>query len=206
MIDLTVNEYLDLLKSDAPAPGGGSASAFTGAQGMALVMMVANLTVGREKYKENWDVNEKVLKDAGLVMKGLVNAIREDTESYTEVMKAYGMKKDTEEEKALRSKAVREATLEATKVPFSAMELAIEGLKIAEKLVGKSNPNCSSDLGVAALMLSALAKGAWLNVLTNLPGIKDPDLEKVFKHRGEEIFKETEALAGRIYEEVKNNM
>ena len=52
MIEHTLKDYLDALKSSAPAPGGGSASALAGAQGVALVMMVANLTVGREKYKE----------------------------------------------------------------------------------------------------------------------------------------------------------
>lgn len=206
MLNLTVNEYLDILKSDEPAPGGGSASAFTGAQGMALVMMVANLTFGKEKYKEFWDVNEKVLKDANIILKEIATKIEEDTESYKEVMKAYLMKKDTDSEKALRTKAIREATLEATKVPFSVMELAISGLKVAKTIVGKSNPNCSSDLGVAALMLLAMLKGAWLNVLTNLPGVKDPDMEKMFKDSGERIYKEAESLANEIYEEVKNNL
>ena len=206
MLNLTVNEYLDILKSDEPAPGGGSASAFTGAQGMALVMMVANLTFGKEKYKEFWDVNEKVLKDANIILKEIATKIEEDTESYKEVMKAYLMKKDTDSEKALRTKAIREATLEATKVPFSVMELAISGLKVAKTIVGKSNPNCSSDLGVAALMLLAMLKGAWLNVLTTLPGVKDPDMEKMFKDKGERIYKEAESLANEIYEEVKNNL
>lgn len=206
MLDLRVNEYLELLKSDAPAPGGGSASAFTGAQGMALVMMVANLTIGRERYKEFWEVNEKVLRDGDSVLKELSKKIEEDTESYKEVMKAYAMKKDTEEEKALRAEAIKEAVLLATKVPFSVMELAIDGLNIAKTIVGKSNLNCASDLGVSALMFLAMLKGAWLNVLTNLPGIKNPDMEISFKDKGEKIYKEAEALANSIYEEVKNNL
>lgn len=206
MLDLKVKDYLDLLKSDAPAPGGGSASALMGAQGMALIMMVANLTVGREKYKEFWLVCDEALKKGGKIMADLTEIVEEDTEAYNKVMKAYGMAKDSDAEKALRNKAIRKAMIGATEVPFRAMGICLEGLKTGKSLVGKSNPNCSSDLGVGALGLLACAKGVYLNVLTNLPGIKDPDLEKDFEMRGKKLYAEAESLANSIYDMVKESL
>ena len=48
----TIQEYLDVLSSKAPVPGGGGASALAGALGGALGMMVANLTIGNKKYAD----------------------------------------------------------------------------------------------------------------------------------------------------------
>ena len=206
MIEHTLKDYLDELKSSAPAPGGGSASALAGAQGVALVMMVANLTVGREKYKEQEALCQQSLKEGAIVMEGLIQAIHEDTQAYNQVMAAYQLPKETEEEKALRSKAIREATLVATQVPYDAMKLSVKGLELAKSLVGKSNPNCSSDLGVAALNLLACGQGVWLNILTNLSGIKDPEREQSFRDGGMKLYQQTETLAHEIYEEVKNGL
>lgn len=195
--------YLDLLKSDAPAPGGGSASALSGAQGMALIMMVANLTKGREAYKDHWSLCEKALKDGNQIMEQLIACIEKDTAAYTQVMDAYQLPKDTEDQKEVRKMAIREATLGATQVPFDAMVLTLEGLKVADSLVGKSNPNCSSDLGVAALNLLACGQGVWLNILTNLSGIKNPEKEKEFETKGRSLFQETKDLAEDIYKRVE---
>lgn len=203
MMNQSLRGYLDLLKSDAPAPGGGSASALSGAQGMALIMMVANLTKGREAYKDHWSLCEKALKDGNQIMEQLIACIEKDTAAYTQVMDAYQLPKDTEDQKEVRKMAIREATLGATQVPFDAMVLTLEGLKVADSLVGKSNPNCSSDLGVAALNLLACGQGVWLNILTNLSGIKNPEKEKEFETKGRSLFQETKDLAEDIYKRVE---
>lgn len=203
MMNQSLRGYLDLLKSDAPAPGGGSASALSGAQGMALIMMVANLTIGREAYKEHWSLCEKALKDGGHIMEELILCIDKDTAAYNQVMKAYQLPKTNDDEKESRKMAIREATLGATQVPYDAMVLAFEGLKVADSLVGKSNPNCSSDLGVAALNLLACGQGVWLNILTNLSGIKNPEKEKEFETQGAILFLEIKNLAQDIYKRVE---
>jgi len=203
MMNQSLRGYLDLLKSNAPAPGGGSASALSGAQGMALIMMVANLTNGREAYKEHWGLCEKALEDGNRIMEELISCIEKDTAAYNQVMKAYQLPKESQEEKELRKMAIREATLVATQVPFDAMVLTLEGLKVADSLVGKSNPNCSSDLGVAALNLLACGQGVWLNILTNLSGIKNPEKEKEFETQGKLLFQQTKALAEDIYKRVE---
>lgn len=203
MMNKSLGEYLNLLKSNAPAPGGGSASALSGAQGMALVMMVANLTNGRETCKEYWELCEKALKDGSRIMEELILCIEKDTEAYNQVMKAFQLPKENDDEKEIRKMAIRGATLVATQVPFEAMVLTLEGLKVAESLVGKSNPNCSSDLGVAALNLLACGQGVWLNILTNLSGIKNPEKEKEFETQGKLLFRQIKELAEDIYNRVE---
>ena len=206
LVDLTIKDYLSVLKTDAPAPGGGSVSALSGAQGMALVIMVAELTLGREKYEQYQEICEKGKIEANRVLALLIEGIDRDTEAYNLVCDAFKLPKSSDEEKAARSRSICDATFVATLVPFETMELGLDGLRIAMSLVGRSNPNCSSDLGVAALNLIACIKGAWLNVLTNLPGLKDPEKEEDYRNRGKYIYEESIKLAENIYEEVAKNL
>ena len=202
LVEMTVNTYLDVLKSDAPAPGGGSVSALSGAQGIGLALMVCDLTIGKEKYADYQEVC-LAAKEAGIsVYNRLVEAIDKDTEAFNLVSAAFKMPKETDEEKAARKQAIADGTLVATQVPFETMEIAFEGLKIVETLEGKSNPNASSDLGVAALNLMSAIRGAWLNVKINLPGVKDEEAAKAFVEKGEAILAEAEKLAAPIYERV----
>lgn len=201
LVDLTVKDYLDVLKSDAPAPGGGSVSALSAAQGVGLVAMVADLTIGKEKYAE-YDEACRAAKEKALSLYAqLVDGIDKDTEAFNKVSAAYKLPKDSDEQKAARSAAVRAANVGATEVPFETVKLCLEGLKVTETIVGKSNPNAASDLGVAALNLLAGIKGAWLNVKINLPGIKDEELKAKFEG-GAELVAEAEAIAKEIYEKV----
>lgn len=201
LVDLTVKDYLDVLKSDAPAPGGGSVSALSAAQGVGLVAMVADLTIGREKYAE-YDEACRTAKEKALdLYTQLVEGIDKDTEAFNKVSAAYKLPKDTDEQKAARSAAIRAANVGATEVPFETVKLCFEGLKVTETIVGKSNPNAASDLGVAALNLLAGLKGAWLNVKINLPGIKDEELKAKFES-GAELVAEAEIIAKDIYEKV----
>ena len=198
LVDLKLNEYLDVLKSDAPAPGGGSVSALAGAQGVALFMMVSDLTIGRAKYAEFEDTCTKAKAKGEKLYSELFDGIDKDTEAYNLVSAAFKMPKDTDEAKAARSKAIADATLIATEVPFHNMELCFAGLETAKELAGHSNPNAASDLGVAALNLLAGVKGAWLNVKINLPGVKDEEKKAEFTAAGEKILAESEKLASEI--------
>ena len=202
LVEMTVNTYLDVLKSDAPAPGGGSVSALSGAQGIGLALMVCDLTIGKEKYADYQEVCLAAKEQGISVYNRLVEAIDKDTEAFNLVSAAFKMPKETDEEKAARKQAIADGTLVATQVPFETMEIAFEGLKIVETLEGKSNPNASSDLGVAALNLMSAIRGAWLNVKINLPGVKDEEAAKAFVEKGEAIIAEAEKLAAPIYERV----
>ena len=201
LVDMTVKDYLDLLKSDAPAPGGGSVSALSAAQGVGLVAMVADLTIGREKYAEYEEVCKVAKEEALKLYSAFMEGIDKDTEAFNKVSAAYKLPKNTDEEKAARSAAIREANVGATEVPFETVKLCLDGLKITETMVGKSNPNAASDLGVAALNLLSGIRGAWLNVKINLPGIKDEALKAKFE-TGEAMVDEAYVISKRIYEEV----
>ena len=198
---MTVKDYLDLLKSDAPAPGGGSVSALSAAQGVGLVAMVADITIGREKYAEYEEVCKVAKEEALKLYSAFIEGIDKDTEAFNKVSAAYKLPKNTDEEKAARSAAIREANVGATEVPFETVKLCLDGLKITETMVGKSNPNAASDLGVAALNLLSGIRGAWLNVKINLPGIKDEALKAKFE-TGEAMVDEAYVISKRIYEEV----
>lgn len=201
LVDMTVKNYLDVLKSEAPAPGGGSVSALSAAQGAGLVAMVCDLTIPKEKYAEYKDLCQSVKAEILEVFDELVIGIDKDTEAYNKVSAAFKLPKGTDEEKATRSKAIQEATIIATEVPYETMELCMKGIEITEKIVGKSNPNASSDLGVAALNLLAGIKGAYLNVMINLPGIKSEEEKARFKD-AEDMVKKAEVAADKIYKEV----
>lgn len=206
LIDMKVKDYLDLLKSDTPAPGGGSVSALSGAQGLALILMVADLTLTREKYLEDHALCRQV-KEAGLPLyMSMTKAVDRDTDAYNQVFEAYKLPKENDEEKNARSKAIQEANLVATKVPFEVMDLAHQGLALASKLVNHSNTNAASDLGVAAACLETAVKGAWLNVSINLPGVKDPSQAKQFEERGKDLYNESITLANRIVETVRESL
>lgn len=205
LIDLTVEDYLKDLMSNSPAPGGGSVSALSGAQGAALVKMVADLTIGKEKYAEFEDVCKETKEVMLALYEELRDGVDNDTDAFLKVSNAYKLPKETDEEKAIRSKAIREANVGATEVPFHTVELSLKGLKAMQKMVGKYNPNCDSDFGVAALSFMVGAYGAWLNVKINLPGVKDEELQKKFA-AAYDMMKEAESICNEIYFNIEKNL
>lgn len=198
--EMTVTSYLDLLNSDAPAPGGGSASALCGAQGAALVSMVAGLTIGKKKYPLDQELCMEVAQKASGLKDALLKQVDKDTEAFNLVSAAFKLPKETEEEKAIRKKAIQDATLIATQVPFETMKLCLNTLHYTKSLIGHSNTNAASDLGVSALDLIACMKGAWLNVLINLGGLEDGELAKVFRAQGEEMVATAQKESEEIYQ------
>ncbi len=202
LADMKITEFLQLLSSDAPAPGGGSVSALAGAQGIALALMVANLTFGRERYADFFPVCEETVTKGTKLLSDLIESIDKDTEAFNEVSAAYQMPKDTDEQKQARSAAIGLATLHATEVPFESMKLCAEALAVTKKLIGNSNPNVSSDLGVAALNLRSALLGSWLNVKINLSSIKDPEKKAYFEKEGVAVVAAGTAIADEIYETI----
>ncbi len=206
LCELKINEYMNLLASDAPAPGGGSASALCGAQGVALCAMVAALTIGKKKYEEHWPLCEEVCKKALELKERMMHLIDEDTAAFERVSAAYKLPKDTDEQKAARSYAIAEATLGATLVPLETLKTAHEAMLLAESLISKSNTNCASDIGVAALNTVSCARGAWLNVKINLGGIRDSARSEEIRRVGSELLNECEEAGERIYRTILAQM
>ena len=200
LVDLTVREYLDVLKSDAPAPGGGSVSALAGAQGAGLLKMVCDLTLGKEKYKDFEAAVKEVRPVFEEVEEALTAGIDRDTEAFNMVMAAFGMPKDSDEEKAARREAIQKGTIASTEAPLENMKQAFRALEAAEKLAGKFNPNCMSDFGVGVMNLKLCIHGAFMNVKINLPGIKDEGLAAELAKQADEIMLDGTGIADGLYE------
>ncbi|MCL1983113.1 MAG: cyclodeaminase/cyclohydrolase family protein [Clostridiales bacterium] len=202
LADTNISEYLDILKSDKPAPGGGSASCLAGAQGAALLVMVCNLTLGRAKYAEFQEACGNVQEKAQELLKTFITAIDEDTEAFNMVSKAYKMPKETDQQKKDRSVAIQEGMLRATKIPFFVMKTTREGLAAAAAVVGKTNTAAMSDLGVAVLSFQSCCRGAWLNVKINLLGMKNEEKASFYRNEGQKLYEDVERIADELYEGI----
>lgn len=167
--DLTVNALLDRLASSDPVPGGGSAAALAAAMGAGLVAMVAELTIGRPDYAEHEDLVSE-LRDAARARKDQLLALaEEDAVAYDAVVTARRMPKESEPEREARAAALRDAMVEAARVPMRTAVVAAEVLEMAERIAPIGNRNAVSDAGVAAQLAAAGLRGALLNVRINLP-------------------------------------
>ena len=200
--DLSVKEFVEKLGSGDPTPGGGGSSALNAALGIALTKMVTEFTVGKKRYAEHNELNERVLKEAEDLMNKFLQGIEDDRQAFDEVGKVYAMPRGTEEEKEARRVAMQEATLVALKPPFDLMELCVEALKVTEEIVGKSNPNVASDVGVAAVQLKGALQSSWVSVVVNLGILKDEDLKAKYQERGEALLAEGSEIAERVYEAI----
>ena len=206
LAELTTAGFADLLASDAPAPGGGSAAALEGALGAALTAMVCGLTVGKKKYAEFQELAEEAQKKATDLKVRFVDVMDRDTEAFNVVSAAFGMPKATDEEKAARSAAIQKGLEGCTKTPFEMMELAVETLELTASILGKSNDSAASDLGVSALSLRAAVQGAWLNVLINIGSLKNKELAEDYRAKGEALLAKALPLADQIYDAVVKSM
>ena len=206
LIDLKLNEYLDILLSDAPAPGGGSVSALAGAQGAALMAMVCDLTMSKKKYADEHEYCAKIKEEATALYTELAESIDRDTDAYNLIAAAFKMPKETPDEKALRKKAIADGTLEATKVPFSVMEYSYKGLELADRLMGHFNTNCASDYGVGVLNFITCMRGAWLNVKINLPGVKDEAFAAKCEEEGKQMLAKGEEIADKLFKEIEESL
>jgi len=169
---------MDKLASKSPEPGGGSVAALTGALGAALVSMVSNLTLGKEKYKDVQPQIEQLLKESEQVRIEMQDLIQKDTEAYGALSDVYKMPKSTDAEKAARTAKMQEALKKACQVPFDIGQKSLEVAKLAERAADIGTVLAVSDAGVAVLLAQACAQSAALNVKINVNSIKDEAFNK----------------------------
>lgn len=206
LVEHTVSGFVDLMASVEPAPGGGSTAALEGALGTALTAMVCALTVGKKKYLEFEQLAVETEQKAAALKDQYLDIIDRDTDAFNAVSAVFAMPKSTDEEKAARAAAMQAALQGCTKTPYEMMELAVQALKLADSIVGRSNASAASDLGCAALSLKAAIQGAWLNVLINIGGIKDEAFARSYRENGEALLATALPLADSIYERVLNSL
>ena len=198
LIDMTIKDFTEKLGSNAPAPGGGGAAALSGALGAALISMVCNLTAGKPKYAEYETLAKETLAKSDKLAAELLDAIQNDADAFDSVIAAFGMPKETDEQKAARAEEIQKAYKTAVASPKATAECCLSVMKLAESLLGKSNVNAASDLAVGAIQAQAGLRGALANVRINLPSIKDAAYVAEKKAWAERLEKETADLLQRV--------
>lgn len=200
LADLTIKGFLAETADSAPVPGGGSISALNGAIATALTEMVANLTIGKKKYEEVEGQMKTIAIEASLIRQRLVAYIDKDSEAYDRVFAAFRLPKETEEEKATRSRVIQEATKEAALVPLQVAEEVVSVMETIIYVAHKGNQNAVTDACVAMMTARTCVLGALLNVRINLSSIKD----EAFVRRMTEKADYMEAEAIRIEQKLLN--
>ncbi|MCL0058326.1 cyclodeaminase/cyclohydrolase family protein [Dehalococcoidia bacterium] len=178
LVDLKVAEFLEELARGSPSPGGGSASALAGALGAALVAMVADLTLGKERYKNVEDELKEVSRKAASLKDRMMCLVDEDSQAFDALLAALRFPQDSAEAKGKRGVEVQRATRRAAEVPLEVARHSIKIVELAEVVIQKGNVNAISDGGVAALLGEAAFRGAVYNVKINLSSLQDETYRK----------------------------
>lgn len=173
LINKDVKSFVATTASSEPVPGGGSIAALAGALGAALAEMVGQLTLGKKKYVDVQDQMEKMVVSLEGKRQTLLELVDKDASSFDEVMKAFKMPKETDQEKAARSAAIQEGTKYAASVPLETAKVAYSIMEEAELAVTKGNTNAVTDGATAAMMARTAVLSALMNVKINLTSIKD---------------------------------
>jgi formiminotetrahydrofolate cyclodeaminase len=200
--ELSLDAFVERLASAEPVPGGGSASAVAAALGASLLAMVASLSTGRPKFADH----EQTLAEAGAIGRGLIRTFLdladEDAQAYAAFAAALKLPRETDSERETRRAAMSDAALLAAATPLRCVERCLELAAAVESLAGRSNPNASSDLVVAANLAEAAARGAAANVLVNVPSIADQEVAGDLVARSTELVDEIERIASSTRETV----
>src|SRR5215217_6629666 len=173
LLEQTVRQFLDELASGAPAPGGGSVAALSGAMAAGLLTMVCDLTIGKKAYAAFEDEARSIRAQAEELRAQLQSLLQADVDVFTELMAAYKLPKTTDDNAAGRKAAIQRATRAATEVPLQTAQAAAALLPLCIPLARHGSRNAVSDVGVAAQLIRAAVPSALLNVDINLPVLED---------------------------------
>ncbi|AFM01957.1 MULTISPECIES: cyclodeaminase/cyclohydrolase family protein [Desulfitobacterium] len=206
MLESSAKEFVSALSSKEPIPGGGGASAYVGSMGMALGVMVGNLTVGKKKYADV-EADVKVLMEKGeKVIARFQSLVTEDAAAFYPLSQAYGMPKNTEEEIRRKEETLQKALVNATLVPLEIARCCAEGIDLQEEFAQKGTRIAISDVGVGVAFLKAALEGAKLNVLINTQIMKDQEFKRKVETELIDLCAIYIAKADRIFAEVQNSI
>jgi formiminotetrahydrofolate cyclodeaminase len=206
LTDKSMQVFLDELASAAPAPGGGSVSALSGALGAGLISMVCNFTLGNPKYAAVQDEISALLKKSESLRRELTGLVEADVQAYTEFSQTMKMPRDTEEQKTIRARALDKARKAATEVPMRVAEACVAVMGLCSTALEKGNTNLVSDVGVGILAAEAGLRSAALNVLINLGSIKDEGYVNENRSKLDSLLKGKPELRDEIYDSVVSKL
>ncbi len=189
LVDLSSRNFSDEVSRETPVPGGGSVSSYVGALGTSLAGMVANLSCNTRGWENKVEIFSDKAYKINNVREKLISLVDEDAHSFNSIMEAYKLPKDSEENKKVRSEAIKDATLYAAQIPLNIMIESHKSYEIIEFLAKEGNQSSLSDSGVACLCVHTAIHGAFLNVRINLKDASD----------GEEIMKKADEILKSSY-------
>ena len=196
------DEFVEVLASKAPVPGGGGASALVGAVGTALGNMVGSLTVGKKKYA---DVEAEMIElkaKADKLQAELLELIQKDADLFEPLSKVYGMPKDTPEQIAKKAEVMEVALKDACSVPMTIMEKCCEAIELQKTFAEKGSTLAISDAGVGVEFCKAALRGASLNVFINTKSMTNREYAKEVNKKAEDMLAKYTKMADEIFESV----
>ncbi|MEI2737493.1 MAG: glutamate formimidoyltransferase [Chitinophagaceae bacterium] len=206
LVNMTLTDFADETASESPAPGGGSISAYVGALGVSLATMVANLSSHKKGWDDRWEEFSHWAEKGEQYKNELVKLVDADTKAFNQIMNSFGLPKSTDEEKAVRSKAIQEATKFAIEIPFRVMQVSYDSMEVIKAMAETGNPNSVSDAGVGALCARSAVMGAFMNVRINAGGYEDKTFVTDVLNRGREIENKTIALETEILKTIDGKL
>jgi formiminotetrahydrofolate cyclodeaminase len=204
--DMRLKDFLDELASSSPAPGGGSVAALSGSLSAALSSMVCHLTIKKKKYEDVRDEMRQILTKCESLRNELTELIDEDTKAFNQVMDAFKMPKDNDEQREQRKRSIQLALKNATHSPLKIAQLCYDILNSNIVIAEKGNVNSITDTGVSALLANTGIESAALNVRINLSSIKDEGFIEKTEKELKEIEENAEELTNKIMKIVKAKM
>ncbi len=203
---MSLTDFADLTASESPAPGGGSISAYVGSLGISLATMVANLSSHKKGWDDRWEEFSNWAEKGEQYKNELVKLVDADTKAFNQIMAAFGLPKSTDEEKAVRSKAIQDATKFAIEIPFKVMQVSYDSMEVIKSMAEIGNPNSVSDAGVGALCARTAVMGAFMNVRINAGGYDNKEFVNEIVSKGREIENKTIALESEILKVVNEKI
>ena len=191
-------DFANITSSESPAPGGGSISAYCGALGASLAVMVSNLSAHKRGWDDKWEYFSKIGEKGMLIQSKLIDLVDEDTDAFNSIMQAYSMPKNSDEEKKIRDLNIQAATKNAIEIPYEIMKVCFDSLEIIKKMAIKGNPNSITDVGVAMHCVKAAINGAFLNVKINCNELNDKSFVRNIIKSGKNIISNTNSEEKKI--------
>lgn len=206
MQDISCNEFIQSLASKEPTPGGGGASAYVGALGVALGSMVGNLTLGKKKYADVQADIEALQGQASVLIERFKALVDRDAEAFAPLARAYGLPQGTDDEKMARDEALQQALVGATLVPLEIADACVEAIRLHGEYAQKGTRIAISDVGVGVIFCKAALQGAALNVSINTRLMKDIARKAALEARLDQALADGLPLADRIYRDVAEQL
>jgi formiminotetrahydrofolate cyclodeaminase len=206
MHNMPFDDFVQILASKQPTPGGGSATAMCGALGMALSNMVGNLTLGKNKYAAHEDEIKQLLRQGETITAELLTLIDKDAAVFKPLAHAYGLSKDNPKQIEFRKQAIENAAIDACSVPLVIMQKAYDGLLIHQRMSKIGTVIALSDIGCGTAFLKATLTAARFNVLINLKSITNESFIQQKRQIVDELLKQGNKIADAILTQLNQKL